>query len=412
MNSLRFGTVGLIIFCLASLADSVAASHGRTIRVSRSEGSDVENERPTRTARTYRRRSIDQMMQHGFSGVPRPRRFVSHEVVQDPGMAEPVVDEVYPEELVPHHGHPIQGGPVHAGDCGGCGGCDVCGPRMELDWFCLLPVPVIPLSHFEFQAGVHGFTGPMNRGGTGSFGVHEGFNLGFGLPFCGGCGMGGQIGVQGVHSNFEGAEFTENPAQIFTIDDSRNQLFVTAAVFRRVDWGVQFGLALDYQQDSWHYDVSISQLRGELSWVYPCAHEVGLWFNAGTNTDTYSTTFAANNRVITGRADPTDIFAIFYRHRFSIEGEPVAKFSAGVTDASDGLLNADVLLPFSPSWGLRAGATWLIPRETSGRGGQREEAWNVSLSLVWYPGQRLGWKKDYYRPLFDVADNGTFLVDR
>jgi hypothetical protein len=34
------------------------------------------------------------------------------------------------------------------------------------------------------------------------------------------------------------------------------------------------------------------------------------------------------------------------------------------------------------------------------------------MSLVWYPGRRWGQGDPYYRPLFRVADNGVFMMDR
>ena len=55
-------------------------------------------------------------------------------------------------------------------------------------------------------------------------------------------------------------------------------------------------------------------------------------------------------------------------------------------------------------------------RTASGRlattAGTINEAWNVSMNLIWYPGRTaVSGARSIYRPLFDVADNGTFLVD-
>ena len=43
-------------------------------------------------------------------------------------------------------------------------------------------------------------------------------------------------------------------------------------------------------------------------------------------------------------------------------------------------------------------------------GGNMFQAWNVGITLVWYPGQRKSIGNDYFRPLFDVADNGLRWV--
>ena len=49
---------------------------------------------------------------------------------------------------------------------------------------------------------------------------------------------------------------------------------------------------------------------------------------------------------------------------------------------------------------------WLCQPELS------QECWNVAISLVWFPGGRRPHAGNYFRPLFPVASNGTFLVDR
>ena len=54
--------------------------------------------------------------------------------------------------------------------------------------------------------------------------------------------------------------------------------------------------------------------------------------------------------------------------------------------------------------------TYLIPHEGSNSGGFAEENWNISMGLVYRPGGPRGCGR-YCRPLFDVADNGTFMLD-
>ena len=48
--------------------------------------------------------------------------------------------------------------------------------------------------------GVQGFTGPANRGGSGSFGFHEGFNWGMPISCC----LAGQFGATWTQNNFDG----------------------------------------------------------------------------------------------------------------------------------------------------------------------------------------------------------------
>src|SRR5438874_13180462 len=129
--------------------------------------------------------------------------------------------------------------------CAGCGlsGCGLgrwCG-RGRCMWvpLCIfLPLP--PLDGLELYTGVQGFTGPANRGGSGSFGFHEGFN--WGLPIGGF--MAGQFGANFTQSNFDGNYLT---------NATRDQTFLTGGLYRRVDWGFQGGLVVDYLHDDWDY---------------------------------------------------------------------------------------------------------------------------------------------------------------
>jgi len=297
------------------------------------------------------------------------------------------------------------------GDCGdgdcGAGGCSTgscgtgcCGVCVSC---CLLPIPipVICMDNFEISMGVHGFTGPTNLGQTGSFGFNEGINWATSLP-CTPCGeLGVQLGAEFTHSNFSGAEFT---------NDDRNQVFVTGGVFRRVDWGFQGGVVVDYLSDDWYFNADLVQVRGELSWMFPQGHELGAWFTVGTSDDT-STFTNIGAAATTETFASTDIFAFFYRTQFDGCGAQGRLFG-GFTGDSDGLIGGDIRLPISSRWALDAGFTYLIPEEATGARGHEQESWNVGINLVWYPGARTATDRDYYRPLFNVANNGSFLVDR
>jgi hypothetical protein len=73
-------------------------------------------------------------------------------------------------------------------------------------------------------------------------------------------------------------------------------------------------------------------------------------------------------------------------------------------------------MPVGDAWALQTNLAYLIPKEGEGSGpnaGHAQESWNIGINLVWYPGRYLGHCEDsYYRPLFRVADNGVFMMDR
>jgi hypothetical protein len=260
---------------------------------------------------------------------------------------------------------------------------------------CLTPCHVLPLGNVELFAGVQGFTGPRNQGSSGSFGFHQGLN--YAIPLPGFACLGGQIGFRATQSSLSGSDFT---------DSSRNQGFVTAGLFRRVDVGLQGGVVLDFLTERWEDKIDMTNLRGELSWVVDGTHDFGFWFSTGMNSGT-----------ATGQGDlgvATDLYAFFYRLQFGGCRDGDARLFAGWTGQSDGLIGVDARLPLTPDWALESNFAYLIPNEGAGAGpqaGHAQESWNLGISLVWYPGRLWGGGDYYYRPLFRVADNGNFMID-
>lgn len=269
---------------------------------------------------------------------------------------------------------------------------------------CCLPPPLLPrpqLGSVEVLAGVHGFTGSANRGSSASFGFHEGVQIG--MPLF--CQAAAEFGVLATQSNFEGSMVTA---------DDRHQLFLTAGLFRRVDWGLQGGIAFDYLHDEWDYEIDLGQLRGELSWVLPCGHDVGFWFTAGVDEahDTVNVVDVVTGGPIVVRETARDfaiddLFAFFYRRQFACGGE--GRLFGGFTSESEGLFGGDFRMPMNPCWSLDTDFIYVVPRDRSDLPGYAEEAWNLSIGVVWTPWSGNGCGKNYDRPLQGVANNGSFI---
>jgi hypothetical protein len=64
----------------------------------------------------------------------------------------------------------------------------------------------------------------------------------------------------------------------------------------------------------------------------------------------------------------------------------------------------------NPCWSLAADFLYVVPSDDSNLAGFAEETWNVSIGLVWTPCAKAGCGPNYCRPLFDVANNGTFAT--
>jgi hypothetical protein len=288
------------------------------------------------------------------------------------------------------------------GGCDGCGGsdaCDSCAGACE---------PCAPmgcmsggwLRNFSLFAGVEGFKGPADQGHGGNFGFNEGFNHGAALG--GPWGVGYQLGLRAVQSNLSGNEVDG------ASHSARRQIFFTGGLFRRaVCGGWQGGVVFDLMNDDYYANANLNQLRAEISWAQPGCREFGFWGAFGGKDDR----IRVSGEVATDLTfEQTDLFAFFYRRYFQTGGD--GRLWAGCTGESDGLVGGEIRVPFGTSWALESGFNYLIPAESHGTEGIRNEGWNVAIQLVWYPGRSshcVG--REPFHPLFNVADNGTFMVD-
>jgi hypothetical protein len=163
--------------------------------------------------------------------------------------------------------------------------------------------------------------------------------------------------------------------------------------------------------------LDLVQLRGEVSWKFCCPDEFGFWFTQGLSDDIADARIAVpvgadDIRIVTQGAEweSNDLYSFFWRRQFACGGE--GRIFGGFTGASQGLMGADAQAPLNPCWNLRAGFLYVVPLDGEQQGipDHAEETWNVSVSLVWTPygGNPCG--PNYCRPLFNVADNGTFAT--
>ena len=308
----------------------------------------------------------------------------------------------------------ITDGPVCGMEATGDCACDACAGYSNPGMPLCVPTWRINWCSYDFFWGHQGFTGPMNyvstsqtdpqqRSGNGSFGFHQGFNKGWSLNrWCGGQ-LSSQFGLRATQSNLSGAGFTR---------ERRDQVFLTGGVFRRVDYGLQCGLVLDYLNQDWYFQGDALQLRGELSWRTESCDTFGIQFMAGVRDESSGTVvhdFDGNAISSTIRMKPTDQIRFLYRRPVVRSGEFQA--FAGWSDHDDGLLGSGLNFHLSPRLLLATDVMYSIPKEGRSSGGNEEENWNVSVGFVFRPGGSRH-TRSYSRPLFDIADNGTFLIDR
>ena len=249
-------------------------------------------------------------------------------------------------------------------------------------------------------AGVHGYKNGINRATSGSFGFQEGFNVASPFDF-NPYGMQSQIGLRATQTDFNGSNFTT---------DTRTQLFVTAGLFKRNYAGWQGGFVIDYLLDEWYASVSLAQLRGELSYGVANGSSVGVMFSTNILDD--DTTSTLNGTNVTDAWGTLDYYAFFYEVQSNHHRRGTWRVWVGMTGESDGIIGSDFKIPLAGTWSLEPEFTYVVPDEATGAGANAEEAWNVGVNLVWYPGRALGDMNIGRLPMFDVAGNGSMIVRR
>ncbi|MEI8071060.1 MAG: DUF6666 family protein [Planctomycetota bacterium] len=263
---------------------------------------------------------------------------------------------------------------------------------------------------FTASGGITSFQNETNLGLHGNYGTNEYAN--WAMPFWNAFGIGWQLGVRGVQSNFQTTTL-EIPGQTSKLStNSRNQVFVTTGFFTRAfeGRGLQGGAVYDYLRDDWYDNVDASQVRGELSYVWGY-HELGFW-GAGNVADTNG--IFSSSSSTTGSASTLDLYTAFYRLHFGDANE--WKVWGGATGGSNGIVGSAIRAPMSRSLAMEGTFTYVIPSDTQTTTIDKatithtSSAWNLSLNLVYYPaGRSRRSLASPYRPLFDVADNGSMI---
>ncbi|TWU21253.1 DUF6666 family protein [Bythopirellula polymerisocia] len=279
--------------------------------------------------------------------------------------------------------------------CGSCVG--IPGPEFWCFQVCLPRI-----KDFTFWGGVQGFRGPRDfvagapptARSDSNFGFHEGLNISGRAPIVGRLfpQLSYQLGFQAFQSRLSG-----------TVDngDDRGQQFITAGLYRRVCSGVQFGLVYDYMNDNLDEDISLNQIRYEVSLKSPRGREIGFWGASSTND-------AISDGV---NWSTVDQYAAFFR--WNLRDGYQARFWGGATGDSEGILGADFYAPLNDRWSVQSGFNYLIPDKLGSPEEVMQESWNIGINLVWHIGcsARKG-ANSPFRPLFGVADNGWMFVDQ
>ncbi len=259
----------------------------------------------------------------------------------------------------------------------------------------------------DYFTGATAFKGPafnVNQVGAlndqladDNFGLYAGVN--FGIPLCRlTCGLfSAQFGVRTVQSNFNGNLYA---------DDTRDQTFLTAGLYRRVDYGLQAGFVYDALREKWFTTTDTSQIRGDVAWLWQNGASFGFQFAAKVEDDLSSGTIN-DVRLDSLFVSTYDNYRFYYKRECECGG--YTTLFGGVADDSRGLFGFDVDVPVGERTAVQTGLLYIIGEETPNVGGTDVDSWNLYMGLSFRPRGR-SWYQYYDRPMFDVADNGTFLV--
>ena len=262
---------------------------------------------------------------------------------------------------------------------------------------------------FTAGAGITSFQNQSNFGLLGNYGTDEYLN--WAMPFWNAFGLGWQLGVRGVQTNFQQPTLNDSVGAFKA--NSRQQVFVTTGFFTRAfeGRGLQGGAVYDYQSDSYFENVDVAQIRGEMSYVWGY-HELGFWgaFNAMEQQGQFSPITKTP-----GVASTVDLYTAFYRLHFGDANE--ARIWGGASGNAQGVVGTSIRAPMSRSLAMEGNFTYLLPDKSQTIALNpatsvtfAPSAWNLSVNLVYYPAGRARRSlASPYRPLFDVADNGNMI---
>ena len=151
---------------------------------------------------------------------------------------------------------------------------------------------------------------------------------------------------------------------------------------------------------------NLQQIRSETGYVLDDCYEIGYYGAYGVTTEQKPIDTSHLLKV-----NPTDMFILYLRRNFENGGD--GRLWGGVTGNGDGLLGVDLWVPLGKSFALENRVNYMIPKEGSGTTAQPRESWGLVAQLVWYPGLNAKCQqRNPYRPIFNVADNSLFMVDR
>ncbi|MDR1479324.1 MAG: hypothetical protein LBJ00_10315 [Planctomycetaceae bacterium] len=268
------------------------------------------------------------------------------------------------------------------------------------------------LDNLTIFGGITGFkAGQLDATRGGNFGFTEGVNWSapVSVQYCT---LSTQLGFRAIHSNVNG-----NFAHTIGIaeKDRRTQYFFTAGLFKRdLTSPIQAGVAFDHFEDNLYGKLNLTQLRFELSVRTFSNLEYGFIGNFGLEDGSSSHIDIRENLLRYGtlvnnyryKIESQNYYTLFARKHFAAGN--TGEFRIGATEYGHVLMSANGEFPINDRVALNGAFTTMIP---NGSGGWNRETWDLSVGLViYFRGGAMTKTCNENRPMFDVAQNGSFLT--
>ncbi|MDO4585891.1 MAG: hypothetical protein Q4C95_01190 [Planctomycetia bacterium] len=258
------------------------------------------------------------------------------------------------------------------------------------------------LQNTTFDFGVLGFRNPLDLNNTGNFGVDIAVNWSTPQRFL--MGLTAQGGGRLTQTALNGYSETNG----FDYDDARTQLFWTSGLFYRnpmSPW--QFGAVYDSLNDTYYRKYTLGQARLEISRRFNGTTDIGFRGAFRVHDELVNLWRVNSETYIKDKAQVTSYYTGFIRKYFEAGGEGM--LFGGVTEWSEGLVGGQIEIPINDHMTLKNSFTYVFANDRNVND-LDEQTWNVSAGITIYlGGNSRKSMRNPLRPMFDVADNGTFL---
>lgn len=267
--------------------------------------------------------------------------------------------------------------------------------------------------------GNNSFKSISDSGAESNFGVVAGANVGRAL---GDRGFGIQAGASyGVY------DFSGRTASVDENSSAQEQLFITFGAFKRAQECQHFqgGLVYDVMaNDNWgtfSNEPLLSQWRVQGEYLLSDYNAVGIVVTRRDHGDDQLVGPAIPGATAVFR--PISQASFFFHHRWDNGADSYLwlgfpeKQRPGDAPGSLGqsIIGTSMQVPLTEALGLYGTGTYMRPSSGPGAAGAAEETWNLGMGLTWFPGRNAANPSvagSCNMPYMNVANNGTFLVDR